>query len=233
MRALRFPKSGPSVKMSFGFRAYFGLKWAKKGPCFKENKKKRREWELGVTIHDTCCLKAWKIVGFLRQHVPNQRTHIYGIHYRFYGEDRRKICEQFLNKHTSSGSMQSPIDKDACFKNHPYALEAVDVTFQQTNRPSGNMQEGKICFSRKHKLNGYKVEVCVLPTGIATAFSKHYPGSIHDFTIFTKRNHVNKRCLAKINEEDQYIDEYRLSDKYPDQWAFLADKAYYGGQELC
>ena len=129
--------------------------------------------------------------------------------------------------------MQSLIDKDACFKNHPYALEAVDATFQQTNRPIGNMREGKTYFSGKHKLYGYKVEVCVLPTGIATAFSKHYPGSIHDFAIFTKRHHVHKSRLAKINEDDQYIDEYTLSDKYPDQWAVLVDKAYYGGQELC
>lgn len=32
------------------------------------------------------------------------------------------------------------------FKHHPYALEALDVTFQQANRPGGNMQEGKIIF---------------------------------------------------------------------------------------
>ena len=143
-----------------------------------------------------------------------------------------KCVNNFVNKHTSNGSMQSLIDEDACFNNHPYALEAVDVTFQQTNRPSGNMQEGKICFSGKHKLYVYKVEVCVLPTGIATAFMKNYSVSIRDFTIFTKRHHVHKRRLAKINEDYQYIDKYTLSDKYPDQWAILADKAYHGGPEL-
>ena len=95
------------------------------------------------------------------------------------------------------------------------------------------MQEGKIYFSGKHKLYGYKAEVCVMLTSIATAFNKHYPVSIHEFTIFNKRHHVHKRRLAKINEEDQYIDEYTLSDKYPDQWAVLSDKAYNGGQELC
>ena len=30
MKVLSFPKSGPSVKMSFGFWASFRLKWAKK-----------------------------------------------------------------------------------------------------------------------------------------------------------------------------------------------------------
>ena len=48
MRVLRFQKSGPSVKMSFGFRTFLGLKWAKKR-LFKENRKQRREWKLGAT----------------------------------------------------------------------------------------------------------------------------------------------------------------------------------------
>ena len=30
MRVRRFPKTGPSVKMSFGSRAFFELKWARK-----------------------------------------------------------------------------------------------------------------------------------------------------------------------------------------------------------
>ena len=32
------------------------------------------------------------------------------------------------------------------FKNFPYAIEAVDVTFQQANRPFGIIQEGKNIF---------------------------------------------------------------------------------------
>ena len=47
MRVLRFPKSGPSVKMRFGFRTSFRLKWAKKA-LVQEEKKKRRERELSV-----------------------------------------------------------------------------------------------------------------------------------------------------------------------------------------
>eukprot|EP00171_Calliarthron_tuberculosum_P002382 IDg2382t1 len=42
--------------------------------------------------------------------------------------------------------MEYLIDENECFKNFPYALEAVDITFQQTNHPSGNMQEGS-CIS--------------------------------------------------------------------------------------
>lgn len=44
------------------------------------------------------------------------------------------------------------VDKGNQFKNFSYALEAVDVTLQQTSHPSGNMEEGKACFSGKHKL---------------------------------------------------------------------------------
>ena len=143
-----------------------------------------------------------------------------------------KYVNKFVNKHTSSGSMHCLIDKYACSNNHSYALEAVNVTFQQTNRPSGNMQDGKIYFSCKHKLYGYKFEVCVMLTGTGTAASMHYSGSLGDFTIFTKRHHAHKGRLAQINEDDQYVDEYMLSDKHPDQWAVLADKSYHGIQEL-
>ena len=74
------------------------------------------------------------------------------------------------NRHTSSGSMQSLIDKYSCFKNHSYTLEAVDVTLKQNKRPSSNIHESKVHFSGKQTLFGYKVEVFVWPTGIATAF---------------------------------------------------------------
>lgn len=47
------------------------------------------------------------------------------------------------------------------FCNFPLALEAVEVTFQKANRPSGNMQEVKRNFSGKHNLYGFKVEVLV------------------------------------------------------------------------
>lgn len=42
---------------------------------------------------------------------------------------------------------------DTLFENFPDALEAIDVTFQHSNRPSGNLQEGKFYFSGKHHLS--------------------------------------------------------------------------------
>ena len=69
------------------------------------------------------------------------------------------------------------------FQNIPFCLKAIDVTFQQANRPSGNMQEGKTYFSGKRKLYGFKFEVAVRANGISCAFSKHFPGSVSDISI--------------------------------------------------
>lgn len=62
------------------------------------------------------------------------------------------------------------------FTKYPSERYATEVTFQLANRLSGNMQEGKVNFSGKHIGYGFKVEVSVLPTGIALGCSKHYQG---------------------------------------------------------
>ena len=59
------------------------------------------------------------------------------------------------------------------FKSFPKALHATDVTFQQAFRPSGSIEEGKRYFSSKHKLYGYKVDVSVLPNGLALDMTPH------------------------------------------------------------
>lgn len=69
------------------------------------------------------------------------------------------------------------------FKNFKYARYATDVTFQQSFRPSGSIEEGKAYFSGKHKLYGYKVEVSVLPNGMAIGATRHYPGAVSDLRI--------------------------------------------------
>lgn len=61
-----------------------------------------------------------------------------------------------------------------------------DVTFQQSNRPSGIMEEGKAYYSGRNNLNWYKVEVCILPNGLNIGCSKNYPGAIADIDIFAK-----------------------------------------------
>ena len=117
------------------------------------------------------------------------------------------------------------------FKNFPFCLEAVDVTFQQANRPSGNMQEGKVYFSGKHRLYGYKVEVAVRPSGIASDFSRHCPGSSSDVSILYDRIKNHKCRLEKREEEDEIEDDYPMSDKFVNYWGLLTDKGYQGAAD--
>lgn len=122
-------------------------------------------------------------------------------------------------------------EKDKTFRNFAYAVEAIDVTFQLSNRPSGNVAEGKKYFSGKHKNYGYKVEVAVRANGFASAYSKHYPGSVSDMTILTERIDKHRWRLEKSEEDRELPDNYHMADKYPNHWAFLADKGYQGAQD--
>lgn len=118
------------------------------------------------------------------------------------------------------------------FKNFPFAVEAVDVTFQQSNRPSGNMQEGKRYFSGKHKLYGYKMELTVRSNGLASSYSRHYPGSVSDFNIFQQRIEKHKKRCEKTEEDEDMADNYEGSEEWPKHWAILADKGYQGGDQI-
>lgn len=53
------------------------------------------------------------------------------------------------------------------FYGFSYAPYATVVTFQQAYVPSGIFEEGKMCFSGKHKLYGYTEEFIVLPKVLA------------------------------------------------------------------
>ena len=108
------------------------------------------------------------------------------------------------------------------------AIEAVDVTFQMANRPSGNMQEGKKYFSGKHKLYGYKMEVAVRPNGLASAFSPHYPGSVSDTSILTQRISEHRFRTEKCIEDQEITEEEDSDSENPSYWAVLADKGYQG-----
>ncbi len=140
--------------------------------------------------------------------------------------------ERFVKKYDQKMTMQYLNEKGQLFINHPYALEAIDVTFQQSNRPSGNMQEGKNFFSGKHKLYGYKVEVAVRPNGFATAFSAHFLGSTSDLTIMHARLKYHEERLKKREDEENYSDNYAFSEEYQDQWSVIIDKGYQSASEV-
>ena len=48
--------------------------------------------------------------------------------------------------------MAEMVQDGRTFQTHRYARYATDVTFQHTNRPSGNLQKMKAFYSGKHKM---------------------------------------------------------------------------------
>eukprot|EP00171_Calliarthron_tuberculosum_P023745 IDg23745t1 len=107
---------------------------------------------------------SWDHMGCLfRIKVPTFQRMITG----FMDKIRDYRVERFVSRFARTVTMEYCVDTRQMFKNHVYALEVVDVKFQQANRPSGNMQEGKVYFSGKHKLYGFKVEVSERPNGLA------------------------------------------------------------------
>jgi len=118
------------------------------------------------------------------------------------------------------------------FKTFNFAIDAVDVTFQQANRPTGNHSESKVYYSGKHHLYGYKLEVCVRPNGLASDVSRHYPGSVADISIMSDRVSIHRARLQKTGSDTTIEDEADQSDVYPNEWAVLADKGYQGSHEM-
>jgi len=87
-------------------------------------------------------------------------------------------------------------------------------------------------FSGKHKLYGYKMELTVRSNGLASSYSKHYPGSVSDFNIFKQRLEKHKRRLKKTEDDEDYTDNCDGSEEWPNHWAILADKGYQGGADI-
>ncbi|KAG3107373.1 hypothetical protein PI124_g13314 [Phytophthora idaei] len=74
-----------------------------------------------------------------------------------------KLHEAWVASQLDDSSMRALVTSGHTFQNFPCALYATDVTFQQSNRPSGSMAETMPFYSAKHKLYGFKVEVFVNP----------------------------------------------------------------------
>lgn len=144
----------------------------------------------------------------------------------------KKAYDIWVDTVSSEYRMPKLCDDGTLFKDFEYAIEAIDVTFQQSNRPSGNIQEGKLYFSGKHKLYGFKVEVAVKPNGLASNASRHYAGSVSDISILSKRIMKTQARLTKSNDGETFTDNFILSEKYPESWAAIADKGYQGAAEF-
>ncbi len=107
------------------------------------------------------------------------------------------LYQDYVLSYFAKFSMTTLVNKKTQFKKFPCALLAIDMIFQQANCPSGNIIEGLVYFSGKHKLYGFKTEESVTPSGQEVNVTNHKPGSISDFVIFQDNMTSNDQVLKK------------------------------------
>ncbi|RLN97163.1 hypothetical protein BBJ28_00019456 [Nothophytophthora sp. Chile5] len=138
------------------------------------------------------------------------------------------LYETYVECADDSWPMGKLVRSGNTFRNFPYARYATDVTFQQANKPGSNMNEIMRYYSGKHHLYGYKVEVSVLPNGIAINCTDHKGGRESDIELFRGNSAFHTRALQKLPNESTLSDGGQLAEAFPTEWAVLTDKGYQG-----
>lgn len=92
---------------------------------------------------------------------------------------------------------EKALNFNSALNHYSFCMYAVDVTFQQSNRQSGNTEKGKLHISAKHKLYGIKIELSVLPNDRAILVSTQPPSSVADVEIFSKDVENHRALLIK------------------------------------
>ena len=142
------------------------------------------------------------------------------------------VYEHYVEYQSKKWKMAFMAGKNVGFRNYPMALYATDAAFQQSFRPSGSVEEGKLYFSGKHKLYRYKTEVSVLPNGLSIGCSAHEPGSVSDLRIFEAMHSFHAKQLRKKEGEIDMENDGPFKEDFPNYWALLCDKGYCGAHEL-
>lgn len=129
--------------------------------------------------------------------------------------------------------IKPPEMRERRFTHFTSALYALDVKFQQANRPGGTFLDAKRYFSGKHSQYGFKIEAAVNSEGKCVYLSSHYAGSESDLSICRDNIEKHKKFLKKpIQPGGQYERDYEEgSGLFPAMWAMLVDKGYQGIQE--
>ncbi|GMF15240.1 unnamed protein product [Phytophthora lilii] len=138
------------------------------------------------------------------------------------------VYDDWVREKAEETKMRRLVTSGNTFRHFPCALYATDVTFQQANRPAGNMAEVIPYYSAKHKLYGLKVEVSVNPKGLAINCSQHQRGNTPDISIFRNNAEFHSSMRVKTEADHQLPDDGPLRTEFPDEWAVLADKGYQG-----
>lgn len=119
------------------------------------------------------------------------------------------------------------------FHHFKYAWYPTDVKFQQANRPSVNHEMSFPHFSNKHHLYGIKVEVSVLPNGLAIMATTRFAGHEHDFDIFNNHLNFHKSALRKTEEEMESFNYITDNvEEYSHSWAALPNRRFQSALDL-
>lgn len=144
----------------------------------------------------------------------------------------QKIAEPLSEQFIKIISKEEQNKQKIKFANFSEANSVSDVTFQPIPKQS-DFKFGKVYFSGKHHSYGVKVETCNAPNGLLMMHCKHYPGSVHDFTIFKDNvNNYKTYILKKSLEEIRFEDNGELVEIYKKEWGMLLDKAYISATNL-
>ncbi|KAE8995647.1 hypothetical protein PR002_g19556 [Phytophthora rubi] len=141
------------------------------------------------------------------------------------------LCQIFVLDEEGRSTMRHLTLTGKTFANVPCARYATDVTFQQADRPVGGYNDAKTYFSGKHHLYGLKVEVSVIPTGVAINCTDWEAGSMADISIFRANKHFHTSAMQKRPGEDTINVQGPQADRYQHDWAVLVDKGYQGLQD--
>lgn len=128
-----------------------------------------------------------------------------------------KLCDDQIGKREDEEKIHRLVTSGRTFAHFPCVLYATDVTFQQANRPGGNMAEVMPYYSAKHKLYGYKIGVSVSLRGFAVNCTDHARGSRSDITMFRDNTEFHQSMRAKSDRERAIADDGPMHETYPDE----------------
>jgi len=117
-----------------------------------------------------------------------------------------------------------PLDNEA--RPMPDVGYLVDATTTECFKPKGRFGEVKHYFDGHKFVYGIKTEIVVTSARphVAVFVSKHYPGSVSDYTIHCENFHHYSTLLAKTGDERLWNGD----DGRHASWGLLGDKMYTG-----
>ncbi|GMF66802.1 unnamed protein product [Phytophthora fragariaefolia] len=139
------------------------------------------------------------------------------------------LYERLVTSALDKFPMKKMVLSGQVFSKYPYARYASDVTFEQSDMPSGRMQERTLYYSKKHHLHGYSVEaeadakieggdqlIAQYPSRWAILADKGYQDLAHDFRAITphKRAPLQQLTLEQVATNERIAHDRVVVENY-------------------